>query len=110
MGVYVVDHESDTVRSIYEPDYFKEILKKYDYHFSASLREYLKEYVSVDDCKKIEQYLDYEKLRNCLIKEDSEEVGFRKKDGEELILRIYPAKEYGCDNGRCSSVWVFEKV
>ncbi|MGN1406471.1 MAG: sensor domain-containing diguanylate cyclase [Erysipelotrichaceae bacterium] len=110
MGVYVVDHESDTVRSIYEPDYFKEILEKYDYHFSASMREYLEEYVSADDHNKIEQYLDYVKLRSCLMKDGIEEVSFCKKNGEELSLKIYPAKEYGCDNGRCSSVWVFEKL
>lgn len=110
VGVYVVDHESDTVRSIYEPDYFKEILMKYDYHFSASLREYLKEYVSVDDYQKVEYYLNYAELRGCLMKDGLREISFLKKNGEELMLRIYPAKEYGCDNGRCSSVWVFEKV
>ncbi|MGN1404791.1 MAG: hypothetical protein ACI4WM_00860, partial [Erysipelotrichaceae bacterium] len=110
MGVYVVDHEGDTARSIYQPDYFKEILDKHAYRFSNSMREYLEEYVSADDHSKIEIYLNYSKLRSCLIKDGMEEVYFSKKNGDKLVLRIYPAKEYGCDNGRCSSVWVFEKI
>ena len=72
--------------------------------------EYFKEYVSVDDYQKVEYYLNYAELRGCLMKDGLREISFLKKNGEELMLRIYPAKEYGCDNGRCSSVWVFEKV
>ncbi|MGN0403996.1 MAG: diguanylate cyclase domain-containing protein [Bariatricus sp.] len=106
-GTYVVDMKHDQARAIYKPAFFAEILEENDYRFIPSMQTYSRDYVAEDEQKKFLGFLNYDDIRLHLGEHREVRYHYRKKDGSNLVLRIYPTRDYGPDTPE--TIWVFEE-
>ena len=102
-GVYFLNHQRDTIRHIYAPDYFRVMLQKTDYCFSKALRMYINTYVDPDYADKFDDMLDYGDLAKKLRNGGTVQLSYKKVDGLWMHLNILQNENEG-DNG---SVWIF---
>lgn len=107
MGVYVVNMQTDFARIIYKPSYFSEILDDNHSRFIPSMQSYISTYVAEDDRKAFLDFLNYNSIRNQFLSENVITFYYHKEDGNKLVLRIYPTRDYTPDNPE--SIWLFEK-
>ena len=86
--VFFVDLAKDTLRHIYIPDFFSQLLKETDGCFSAAMRLYLKLYV-VPECHALfDDVLDYDKLARRLRENGPMQFSYRKVNGAHMGVRI----------------------
>lgn len=107
-GVYFLNLNTDSIRNIYMPEYFKKMLKKTEGKFSMALKNYIHVMVAPKDQDKMERLLDYEKLSEALEKGIRPEVEYEKKDGSHILVRIYRSEDYS--EGKKEMIWLFQNV
>ena len=88
MGVYVLDRETDCFRDILGPDYFRNIVKEKNGHYSEGLKIYRDQYVVEEDRSIITYMLDYDRIYDVLLSEKEVNLSYRKKDNSNIALRI----------------------
>lgn len=104
-GVYFVDLDRDTVRHLYIPFYFKEILKETGDVFSKALLMYADRNVRPEYIENFKSVCNYTNLKLKLSDNITPEFLYQKKDGSWLKLRILKFKDYG-ENSQ-ETLWIF---
>ncbi len=87
-GVYFVNMRLDTLRHIYIPNYFLQLLEKTDFSYSAAIRLYVDKYVKSEYQEQFLQWIDYEYLTKRLLEEGSVQLSYQKVDDTWMNLRI----------------------
>lgn len=105
-GVYFVNFNQDSVRHIYIPDYFNEILLECGEKYSEGIRVYGIRYVAPESMEDFLKFCDYENLEQAFFRNEVPELVYRKKDGTLLKLRVYQSEDYREDDKE--TLWVFE--
>lgn len=108
MGVYFVNLTSDSVRHVYIPPYFEEMLQRSDGRFSKALALYAKEHVAEEYSQDFRGFCDYDTLESQLGNNLVPELIYRKPGGAWLKLRIFKFKKY-TDQDR-ETLWIFETI
>ena len=60
LGVYLVNLDTDNTRCIFKPEYFEFILKKHNYNFGKSIKEYAENYIVREDLTDFLNLLNYD--------------------------------------------------
>lgn len=106
-AVYFVDMKRDTLRYIYIPQYFTEILEKTDFCYSRALQSYMEKYVSEEYHRIFREFTDYENLSMALKKEDVLSLSYKKADGSFMDLRVLETDRQSEEQHE--TVWIFSK-
>ena len=107
-GVYFVDLGLDTIRHLFIPSYFEEILKEAGDIFSKALRLYIHRIVDAQYRESFEKFCDYSYVEDQLKKHNTLEFTYQKTDGTQLKLRILKFKTY---NEQCKeTLWIFSNM
>lgn len=107
-GVYFVDLDMDTIRHLYIPPYFEEMLKEADHVFSKALHLYIHRVVVSEQRRQFEKFVDYSYVETQLNSDTMMELTYQKTDGSWLKLRIFKFKAYA--KLRRETLWVFSNV
>ena len=86
--VFFVDPVHDTLRHIYIPDFFADLLKQTDGCFSAAMRLYIDQYVESEYHALFDDIIDYDKLDRRLREEHSVQFSYVKTNGARMNVRI----------------------
>lgn len=103
-GVYFVDLDADTVRHIYIPHYFAELLQKTDYVYSKALKLYSERYVKEEYSEIFDQVMDYDWLKQKLKSDGAVRFSYVKVSGKGLHLHILPQDD---EPDLKNTVWIF---
>lgn len=105
-GVYFVDLKLDTVRHIYIPEHFSELLKETDDCFSAALKLYAERYVVPEDRSKFDNIVDFNVLGERLSEDNAVQFSYqRSSDGKNMNLRIVELDKR--DSDKPETIWIF---
>lgn len=105
-GVYIVNINTDEMRSIYIPVYFEELLERTNQHFLEAFHIYIDAYVAAPYREAMHEMADYEKLEKWFQKEEEVVFHYKKTDGTKLTMRIYKNADYV--RGQKETIWLFE--
>ncbi len=105
MGVYIVDRETDYFRDIVGPDYFRNIVKEKDGHYSKALKIYNEQFVVEEDQSIIDYALDYDSIYDILLSGKEVNLSYRKKDNTNVGLRIRRYSQLKEEENL--SVWIY---
>ena len=106
-GVYLVDLVCDTLRHIYLPDFFSELLEETDARFSAAMRLYVERFVEPEYRDRFEDIVNYEKLDKKLSETEVVQFTYQKTDGICMKVRILKLDRSKDKNAE--TIWIFEK-
>ncbi|MDO4329991.1 MAG: sensor domain-containing diguanylate cyclase [Lachnospiraceae bacterium] len=104
-GVYFVDLSKDTIRYLFIPSYFKEILREEDGKFSKGLLRYSYRLVKPEYQGVFEDFCNYDYLKNRLEQEAAPEFRYQKKDGTWLKLQVLYVKH--SEGTGQETLWLF---
>ena len=105
-GVYFVDLKLDTVRHIYIPEHFSELLRQTNDSFSAALRLYAERYVVPEDRSKFDNIVDLDVLGRMLSDDNVVQFSYtRSSDGKNMNLRIVELDKRNSD--KPETIWIF---
>ena len=104
-GVYFVDLGSDTIRHLYIPSYFEEMLKEADDIFSKALLIYAGRIVMPEFRQKFISFCDYGYLKSQLNQDSTPEFTYQKTDGSWIRLRVLKFKTYTAQIQE--TLWIF---
>lgn len=104
-GVYFVDMERDTLRYIYIPEYFKNILERSSFSFKAAMQLYAKKYVKAEYYDEFVSLLDKNTVAQRLQDSEMLTLTYQKVNGTEMRLNIIKTEER--DQERNETVWIF---
>lgn len=107
-GVYFVNLETDTLRQIFIPTYFKEMLEESNERFSKALMLYASRMVKSEYIPDFKRFCDYMYLEQLLDGEDIPEFIYEKKDGCRLKLRVLKFSTYS-DSPK-ETLWIFSDI
>lgn len=104
-GVYFVDLDSDTIRHLYIPPYFEEILKETGERFSPALLLYSQRFVTEADRQDFDKFCAYPYLETQLDCGLMPEFVYQKTDGTRMKLRVLKFKTY--TEQKKETLWIF---
>lgn len=104
-GVYFVDLETDTLRQLFIPDYFKEMLEQSDNHFSRALLLYADRMVEPQYRHLFDQFCDYSSLEKLLEGDDIPGFTYQKTDGSLLRMRVLKFSHFSSNHKE--TLWIF---
>ncbi len=107
-GVYVVNLKTDTLRRIFIPDYFMELLDETRGCFSKALLLYSRRLVEAEYWPLFDQICDYNSLALLMEKDDIPGFTYQKIDGSRLMLRII--KFNGYPGNYKETMWLFSEM
>ncbi len=102
-GVYFVNMKLDTLRHIYIPNYFLQLLEKTDFSYSKALRLYAEKFVKEEHQELFFRVLDYDRLAEELKRDEVVQFSYQKVDGTWMNLRILSTEE----EEKQETVWIF---
>lgn len=105
-GVYFVDLESDTIRHLFIPPYFEEMLKEAEDIFSSAMLLYAKRVVMPEYRDKFIEFCNYNNIEEELKQSKVIELCYPKTDGSWITLRILKFKTYTIKIKE--TLWIFE--
>jgi len=103
-GVYFVDLDQDTIRYLFIPSYFKQILAEKDGKFSKGLLHYTSQLVCPEFREEFDRLCDYGQLKKRLDRGEVPELEYEKLDGDRMGLRV--TRTEGGERGR-ETLWIF---
>lgn len=107
-GVYFINLVSDTMRHLFIPPYFEEMLKEVDNKFSKALYLYIHRMVVSQYRSQFEKFCDFSYLEQQLNNNAALEFTYQKIDGSWLKLRIL--KFTADTNQGQETLWIFSDV
>lgn len=107
-GVYIVNLDDDTVRVIYVPKFFKNMLQITSGKFKEAFRMYLNEKVDSKYHRNYEPFFNYEWIDRQIQEGNIPEIEFERTNGELARMHIIKAPDYS-ENHR-ETVWIFETI
>lgn len=105
-GVYFVDLASDTIRHLFIPSYFEEMLKESGDIFSKAMGLYAERIVKSEYRSEFIEFCNYENLEVNLNENATTEYSYQRVDGSWITLRILKFKNY-TPQAR-ETLWIFE--
>ena len=105
-SVFFVDLARDTLRHIYIPDFFKELLEKNNDSFLGAMQQYIRELVKPAYHDRFDDILDPRKLNRRLAAAPIQ-IAYEKTDGIRINLHIIPVEAQQPNHSE--SLWIFEK-
>lgn len=107
-GVYFVDLGTDTVRHIFIPPYFAEMLEEAGDVFSKALTLYAEQIVAGGFRREFKKFCDLAYVKKQLDMDNTPELTYPKTDGSFMKLRILKFKIY-TDQCR-ETLWIFSEI
>lgn len=107
-GVYFVNMDHDTLRHLYIPPYFEEILRETGDIFSRALALYIDRFAAVEFQPRFRKFCDYDWLEVQLDENSTLEFIYQRKDGVWLKLRVLKFKAYTASNREI--LWIFSTM
>lgn len=107
-GVYFVNLENDTLRQLFIPDYFKEMLEECGERYSQALMLYAHRMVRSEYLPLFEKFCSYGQLKRLLKEDGIPAFTYEKKDGMKLKLQILNFNHYY--GGYKETLWVFSDL
>lgn len=107
-GVYFVNLDTDSVRHIFIPDYFEEMLERSGQRFGQAILLYAKEVIKPQFSQAFTDLCSYDFLSGLLEEGIVPELCYQKTNGAWLKLQIFKFKKYR--PGNRETLWVFEPV
>ena len=104
-GVYFVDIEKDSLRYIYIPEYFKKLLQRTSFSFSAAMNVYAENYVRQDYYKRFKEVTDLKTLPERLNSGNAICLDYIKVDGTDMELKILKMNK--SVEGKYETIWIF---
>ena len=104
-GVYVVDLQEDTVRSIIVPDYFQAILDTCGGSYKVALANYRDTLVAPEDRKGFDELFDYGFIRSKVLSGDVVEHRYVKTDGRHFCIKVTPYSHSGSHINE--TLWIY---
>ena len=104
-GVYVVNLQEDSVRSIIIPDYFQKILDTAGGSFRASMVTYRDTLIQPADRPGFTEILDYSYIRSKVLSGEVVECSYTKIDGTPFSVKITPYSSSGTHIHE--TIWIF---
>lgn len=104
-GVYFVNLKQDTLRHIYIPYYFLELIEATDYCYSRAMQLYIQKYVKLEYYDAFNEMLDYKLLVKKLKREKVVSFSYQKVDGSRMYLRII--NQGGPSESIEETIWIF---
>ncbi len=105
-GVYFVDMKTDTLRHIYIPDYFRQLLDQVDYCYSAALRLYVDRFVKGEYQQLFLKVVDYTILTKLLREKKVVQFSYQKVDGTWMNMRILGTESAE----KQETIWIFSDI
>lgn len=105
-GVYFVDLETDAMRHIYIPTYFRELMQETEDRYSKALELYKERLVQPEYHERFNVLLDYDELKRRLQTSETIRESYRKKDGRWMNLCILRLDCTQSDD-RYETIWIF---
>ena len=102
--VFFVDLVRDTLRHIYIPDFFTELLKEADGCFSAAMKLYIERYVKSEDRALFDDVLDYDKLDRALREAHVVQFSYQKTNGIRMSVRIVESDRK--NGAKPETIWI----
>lgn len=103
-GVYFVNLRADTVRDLFIPEYFEEMLRQSGGRFSKALRLYAHEKVKPQYYDQFEHLCDYKLLEKLLLTGVPPEFLYEKTDGAWMRVKVLKFDSYA-EGGE--TLWIF---
>lgn len=107
-GVYFINLESDTIRHLFIPSYFEEMLKETGGKVSRAFSLYAERFVSPADRQAFAAFCAFQniekQLRGCV----TPELIYTKTDGARMKLRVLLCKA-GAEQDR-ETMWIFSHM
>lgn len=104
-GVYVVNLQDDTIRSVIAPDYFQNILSTSGGSFRAALTTYRDTMVQPDFHSQFDSLLDYDLVRSKVLNGETVEQSYIKTDGTHFRIKVTPYSKSGTHINE--TIWIF---
>ena len=104
-GVYFVNLESDTIRHIYNPDFFTDMLEVTGGCFSKAVRIYMKQFVKREFHRFFDEVLDYNNLYKLLEEETNVRFTYQKTDNTWIDVSILRVDEK--QSSKSETMWIF---
>ena len=104
-GVYFVNLKTDTLRHIYVPDYFLQLLEKTDFCYSEAMKLYVEKFVKWEDQENFGKVLDYNNLTAILGQKEVVQFSYQKLDGVRMSVRIMNIM----DKEKPETIWIFSR-
>lgn len=104
-GVYFVDLVRDTIRHLFIPSYFEEMLAETGDVFSKAMVLYAQRIVSPSYRQKFLTFCDYTHVEKHLYANTTPEFTYQKLDGSWVVLRIMRFKTFTPQNRE--TLWIF---
>ena len=107
-GVYFVDLGDDTIRHLFIPSYFEEMLNEADDVFSKALSLYAERVVTSEYRQEFEKFCDFGYIEKHLNMNAMPEFCYQKTDNTWLKLRVLKFKTY---TEQCrETLWIFSNL
>lgn len=107
-GVYFVDLGNDTIRHLYIPSYFEEMLDEAGDVFSKALELYAERVVMPEYRQEFKAFCNFGYIEKQLNTDATPEYIYQKTDNSWLKLRVLKFKTY---TGQCKeTLWIFSGV
>lgn len=107
-GVYFVNMNEDSVRNMFIPPYFEDMLRRTKDKFSKAMCIYAEELVCVQERDTLKEFCDYSIIEKKFADDIVPELIYKKTNGECLKLSILKFSEYREENKE--TLWIFEKM
>ncbi len=110
MGVYFVDLASDSIRHIYIPPYFAEMLAQCDGRYKDALLLYARELVKPFYYDRFKDITDYNHLEQRIKDGNIPEFTYEKLNGEWVRLQIMKINKNDGNPAVKETLWIFSRV
>ena len=107
-GVYFVNLGSDTIRHLYIPPYFEDMLKESGYKFSKALSLYACRIVAPEYRKPFEKFCCFTYIEAHLRKDAMPEFVYQREDKSWMKLRVLKFKAYTEQSQE--TLWIFSSL
>ena len=109
MGVYFVDLASDSIRHIYIPPYFAEMIERCEGRYKDALLLYAGELVKPVYYDRFKEVTDYEKLEQKMKDGSIPEFTYEKLNGEWVQLQIMKINKNDGNLAVKETLWIFSR-
>lgn len=106
-GVYLVDTVYDTLRHIFIPDFFSELLEETDSCFSEAMRLYVERFVKQEYHALFEDILDFNRLKDKLSEKEAIQFNYQKTNGVMMNVRILELDKR--KNANSETIWIIRE-
>ena len=104
-GVYFVDMERDTLRYLYIPEYFKNILERTSFSFNTAMKLYAKKYIDAEYYDSFIALLDKHEIFKKFKSDEIISFEYKKVNGTVMKLKIMKIND--SPQNKSETVWIF---